>query len=194
MSFQTLRVWAACALVAACGPAPVPIEPNRPAPASPTQQHSADDGHDHGDAESGAMPNDDTHAGMQDPRRQAPAAAAHEPQSGGEPYAGTVRLRGALAEVQESYLFISVMPEGQRMPGCFDRLDLGDAGVGTITEDERVISFSFASCPIPAGNVELKVQWDEDGYVESDDKHVAQRYPVARGAQDIDVVLEEAGE
>ena len=195
-------------LVAACGPMPVPVDP---AERYAQQQHSADDGHDHGEhfpgdghdhgdggggggsagplADGAQAPNDSIHSGMTGGASSAGATQMNDGE--GEPYSGVIRLRGELAEVKPSYLFISVMPEESNMPGCFTRLDLGDESVGTLDGEERVIGFHFTSCPIPGGGpVELKVQWDGDGYVNSEnDREIAKRYPVARGAQNIDAVL-----
>ncbi len=189
-----LLVWS---VGGACGPAPVPLEPR--AVSDGASGHSADDGHDHGPGEVGGaaipndamMPNDATHSGMADPRAR--PASPHDTTATGEPYGGVVRLRGELAQIRSSYLFISVMPEGQNRPGCFTRVDLGNEQVGTLEGEERVIAFAFQSCPVPGdGAVELKVQWDGDGYINSEDDHeVIQRYAIARGEQGIDVALEE---
>lgn len=213
----TALLFALSSAVAACGPPPVPVDlQGRPlAPgaaqvqARPTmppraqmpddathaalgEGHSADDGHDHG-VPAGHSADDGHNHG---PATQAPQAMGHAPtdSSTTASFGGVIRLRGELASATDGFLFVSVMPAGTNSPVAFDRFALSDAALGTVEAGERVIPFSYPPTPIPAGALELKVQYDVDGYVETKDgaTRVA-RFPIGGGEEGdtaIDVVLD----
>jgi hypothetical protein len=180
-------------LLAACGQGPAPLGSPGQAP------EDGHEGHDHppgqhpepaaGPLPPGAeVPNDPVHAGLGQPAQP----PAHFGDPDGDDYAGVVRLRGGLAALREGYLFVSVMPEGTNYPACFDRFDLSDPAVGAATDEERVIDLLYTGCSAPAGGVELKVQFDVDGYVETkDERTVVRRFSIERAAQDIDVVVDD---
>lgn len=179
-------------LLSACGEAPQPVVPQAPAP----NEHSPGDGHDHGPAPSREMPQDDIHAPFQNAAPSAPAGGMENPHvpnpaAEGAPFSGVVRLTGDRATANEGYLFVSIVPAGTNMPVCFDRLTLSDPEVGKLEGDQRVVPIAWASCPLPEGELELKVQYDLDGYVETKtEADLVGRFPVARGDEAIDVVLE----
>lgn len=166
------------ALLAACGEPPQPVEPSASA--------------SHGTVSSGRMPQDEMHAGLGATAVPATPANPHGQAVGeGETYAGVVRLTGERATRRDAYLFLSIVPKGTSMPLCFDRLDLSDESIGTMEGDARVIPFRHESCAKYDGDVELKAQFDLDGYVETKQEgSLVKRFPVEHADQAIDVTLE----
>lgn len=196
-------------LTVACGEAPVPVEEEIHFAGDghdhgPAEAHSPDDGHDHGPDPSsggpgGVMPQDDIHAAFQAGRA---APASQQGMTGSNPHApsgaavsasfgGLVRLTGERAAKREGYLFVSVVPAGTSAPACFDRLDLSDNRAGKLTEGVLSIPFAYRDCPAPEGDLELKVQFDLDGFVETKEEgSLVGRFPIIRGDEAIDVTLE----
>ena len=114
------------------------------------------------------------------------------PAEGGETFAGVVRLPGEHALRTEGYLFVSVVPAGTSAPACFDRFMLADPQTSRLVEGERIVPFLYAGCSAPPGDLELKVQLDVDGFVETKEEGVlVGRFAIGRGDESIDVTLEE---
>ncbi len=200
--FFAAAAWA----VVACGPYPTPVENVRTTRAPAADPHAGHDhapgeGHDHEPAARQGMPSHSVHApfagqGAQGPVASsgpAPAANPHAgPAEGGETFAGVVRIDGEAAQWTEGYLFVSVVPAGTNSPACFDRLDLSRAREDGLVDGVRVVPFRYASCPTPPGDLELKVQLDRDGFVETKDEATRiGRFPIQRGDESIDVTLPE---
>ena len=174
------RILLVLGVAAACGPAPVPLTEEEARASEPTPPTMA------------TMPDDEVHAGLRSGSREGGMTDPHEAGmgSGDESYAGVVRLQGALAEVQEAYLFISAMPVGMNRPACSSKIDLADEALGERSEGERVVPFVLDGCNAVPGEVELQVWFDLDGYVDSKEEgSVIRRYPIEPQDREIDVAL-----
>ena len=146
------------------------------------------------------MPADATHAGLDDGGHSADDGHGHGPGDGHghvaagapteEAFGGAVRLRGALADATEGFLFVSIVKTGENMPIMLHRIELASASVGEVENGERVIPFEFEPSPTPGGALELKVQFDSDGFVGSDAATRTVRYAIERGDLAIDAVLD----
>lgn len=174
----------------ACGEPPKPLDEGDAPPQAVQNPHREGGGAGPLDAGSlGEMPQDSTHAAF-----ASPGSASNPHGSGavaGEAYGGVVRLTGERATRRDAYLFVSVVPAGTSMPLCFDRLDLSEESLGEMDGDVRIVPFSYTSCAPHDGDVELKVQFDIDGYVETKQEgSLVGRFPVERGDTQIDVTLE----
>ena len=138
------------------------------------------------------MPRDDTHAGLGGDQPTSMDMEPHLATSGpADTYVGVIRLRGALAEVKPSCLFVSAMEAGQNRPACSTKLDLGDEAVGQTADGERVVPFVLGACNVIEHGVELQVWYDLDGFVDTKEEgSVIRRFSIERGDQAIDLVLE----
>ena len=180
---STLSTLSLLLLIAACGKAPVPIAGQAPPPPQPSQA---------------AMPADDIHAGLATQGSMPPmpgGAVEGEPHlatSGpSDTYAGVIRLRGSLAEVERAFLFVSVMSSGEKRPACSTKISLADQALGQVSEGERVVPFALVSCNVVESGVELQVWYDLDGFVDTKEEgSIIRRHPIERGDQAIDIVLE----
>ena len=194
------RLLPCCAALAlalqGCGPAPVPVERNAQASSAnalPAGHPPLDGGSMGGQAggQTGGMP-----AGHP-PLGGANMPAGHPTMPGATDedvrFAGVVRLTGPFAEMQEGYLFVSVLPEGVRMP-CFSRkYELSDAVAGP--DGDRLLSFVLDRNNTMAGLVPgvdklvLEAWFDPDGSVDTKDGAVRVTVPIEPGDTDAEVVL-----
>jgi len=106
-------------------------------------------------------------------------------------FGGVVRLRGKLASAPEGYVFISVKPEGIRMPAFSRRYALADAepavdGVRRLPFDLDKTNMMGGLVP---GALVLEARFDPDGIVESREGVVTASVPTKVGdmAAEIDL-------
>jgi hypothetical protein len=160
-------------LLAACGDPPQPVEES-------TSPMSA-----RGGTATGTLP----------PGHPPTQPRAADARSQDARFEGVVRLRGALAERESGFVFVSVMPEGSRMPIYSRKYSLDEPAVGAAEDGERVLRFEldrrYALSTIPPGQLELNVRFDPDGIVDSKEPEVLDAaVPIEPNRTDVEVVLD----
>lgn len=111
-------------------------------------------------------------------------------------FAGEVRLLGGLASAREGVLWLYARQTGTRSPVLIRRYRMDDAAFRQEGE-ERVLAFELRSVDsmmpgMPVAlpeQVELKIEYDPDGLVETKEGTEAVVLPVAAGTFDIAVSL-----
>ncbi len=114
-----------------------------------------------------------------------------------EHFTGRVILREALATGPGS-LFVTVGPANSPMPYLMRKFDLDGPAVQPGPDGSRLVPFELTSAdnfmgkPVPAEELELKVRFDYDGFVETKVDSVSTSQVVAAGARDLEVTMHQA--
>jgi hypothetical protein len=151
-----------------------------------------------GDKEAGAAPPAASQPTEAEPEAPVHGALTPNPEmKESEHFTGHVNLREALA-TGPGFVFVTVGRIGSPMPYLMKKYDAEGASVTPGPDGSRVLEFeltsadNFMDMPLPETDIELKVRFDLDGFVETKVDSVLETLAVEPGAQDLEVTMVEA--
>lgn len=114
-----------------------------------------------------------------------------------EHFTGRVILREALA-TGPGFVFVTVGRDDSPMPYLMEKYDVEGPNVKPGPDGSRVLDWeltsanNFMDAPLPDKNIELKVRFDYDGFVETKVDSTLETLPVEPGARDLEVTIFQA--